>query len=63
MRAEAQVTDRIPPGTVWMHDGWAGLNRLTSGAAVIPDGAVEIFDFSGGQAEYESLVEVVAASR
>jgi hypothetical protein len=46
-----------------MHDGWAGLNRLTSGAAVIPDGAVEIFDFSGGQAEYESLVEVVAASR
>ena len=63
MPAEAQVTDRIPPGTVWMHDGWAGLNRLTSGAAVIPDGAVEIFDFSGGQAEYESLVEVVAASR
>jgi len=63
MRAEAQVTDRIPPGTVWMHDGWAGLNRLTSGAAVLPDDAVEVFGFSGGQAEYESLVEVAAAPR
>jgi anaerobic selenocysteine-containing dehydrogenase len=58
MSARAQVTERIPAGTVWMHDGWAGLNRLTSGAPVLPDEAVEIFGFSGGQAEYESFVEV-----
>ena len=32
MTARAHVTDRIPAGTVWMRDGWEGLNRLTSGA-------------------------------
>src|SRR5205085_12607270 len=32
MRARASVTDRVPPGTVWMRDGWSGLNTLTSGA-------------------------------
>jgi len=58
MFARAHVTDRIPPGTVWMHDGWAGLNRLTSGAPVLPDAAVDVFSFSAGQAEYESFVEV-----
>ncbi|MGO9829837.1 MAG: molybdopterin-dependent oxidoreductase [Myxococcaceae bacterium] len=58
MFARAQLTDRIPAGTVWMHDGWAGLNRLTSGAPVLPDGAVDLFGFSAGQAEYESFVEV-----
>ena len=61
MAAKAQVTERIPAGTVWMHDGWAGLNRLTSGAPVLPDAAVEVFGFSGGQAEYESFVEVTTA--
>ena len=30
------TTDRIRRGTVWMRDGWEGLNRLTSGAPVIP---------------------------
>jgi len=59
VRALATVTDRVPPGTVWMRDGWAGLNTLTSGAAVLPDAAVDLFDrFSGGQAEFESRVDV-----
>ncbi len=59
MRARALVTDRVPPGTVWMHDGWPGLNTLTSGAPVLPDAAVDIFpSFSGGQAEFETRVDV-----
>jgi anaerobic selenocysteine-containing dehydrogenase len=58
MRARALVTDRIPAGTVWIHDGWEGLNTLTSGGAVLPDAAVEAFGFSSGQAEFEARVEV-----
>ena len=61
MGARAFVTDRIPPGTVWMRDGWAGLNTLTSGAAVLPDAAVDLFDFSAGQADFDARVEVAAA--
>jgi anaerobic selenocysteine-containing dehydrogenase len=58
MIARALVTRRVPPGTVWIHDGWKGLNTLTSGAAVLPDAAVDAFSFSAGQAEFESRVEV-----
>jgi anaerobic selenocysteine-containing dehydrogenase len=58
MRARALVTDRIPPGTVWIHDGWEGLNTLTSGGAVLPDAAVDAFGFSSGQAEFEARVDV-----
>ncbi len=36
MRARARVTDRVPARTVWMRDGWDGLNRLTSGRGVHP---------------------------
>ena len=61
MRARALVTDRIPSGTVWMRDGWAGLNTLTSGAAVLPDAAVDLFEFSAGQADFDARVEVAAA--
>jgi len=60
-RARAHVTDRVPPGTVWMRDGWTGLNRLTAGEAVLPDGAVDVFGFSGGQAAFDACVEVVPA--
>ena len=56
--ARACVTERIPAGTVWMRDGWAGLNSLTSGSACIPDAAVDIFGFAAGQAAYEASVEV-----
>jgi anaerobic selenocysteine-containing dehydrogenase len=62
MRARALVTDRVPPGTVWMRDGWAGLNTLTSGAQVLPDAAVDLFDFSAGQADFDARVEVAPAA-
>jgi anaerobic selenocysteine-containing dehydrogenase len=57
-RARARVTSQIREGTVWMRDGWEGINRLTSGAQVIPDEAVDVFAFSAGQASFEAMVEV-----
>ena len=60
-QARAHVTDRVPPGTVWMRDGWTGLNRLTAGEAVLPDEAVDLFGFSGGQASFDACVEVAPA--
>jgi anaerobic selenocysteine-containing dehydrogenase len=62
MWASAQVTDRIPPGTVWIRDGWADLNTLTSGAPVLPDQAVDVFGFSGGQADFAASVEITRSS-
>ena len=59
--ARAHVTARIPPGTVWMHDGWEGINRLTSGRAVLPDEAVDLFHFSAGQSAFDARVEVAPA--
>ena len=61
LRARAHVTDRIPAGTVWMRDGWPGLNALTGGDSVLPDEAVDLFDFSGGQATFDAMVQVAAA--
>ena len=58
MRARAHVTPKIPPGTVWMRDGWSGLNSLTSGEAVLPDEAVDALAFSAGQAAFDARVEV-----
>jgi len=58
LRARAHVTDRLPSGTVWMRDGWPGLNSLTGGASVVPDGAVDLFDFSAGQAAFDAMVQV-----
>jgi len=58
-RARARVTARVPAGTVWMRDGWTGLNALTSGEPVLPDAAVDLFGaFSGGQAAFDACVEV-----
>jgi hypothetical protein len=62
MQARAFVTDRIPAGTVWIHDGWTALNTLTSGAPVLPDAAVDLFTFSSGQAEFEARVDCTAKS-
>jgi anaerobic selenocysteine-containing dehydrogenase len=59
-RARACVTPKIPAGTVWMHDGWEGVNRLTSGHAVLPDDAVDLFHFSAGQSAFDAAVEVAA---
>ena len=61
MRARARVTTQIVAGTVWMRDGWDGLNTLTSGQAVLPDGAVDEFGFSGGQASFDASVDVAPA--
>ncbi len=58
LQARARVTADVPIGTVWMRDGWLGLNTLTSGQAVLPDAAVSIFGFSAGQASFEAKVEV-----
>jgi anaerobic selenocysteine-containing dehydrogenase len=59
--ARAHVTTRIPAGTVWMRDGWSGLNTVTSGASVLPDEAVDLFPFAAGQAAFEAKVEVAPA--
>jgi anaerobic selenocysteine-containing dehydrogenase len=64
MSARARVTDRVPAGTVWMRDGWLGLNDLSSGGRIIPDAAVDTFHaqgFSGGQATFTTRVQVEAA--
>ena len=61
MKARAHLTDKVSPGTVWMRDGWTGLNRLTGGEAVLPDHAVDVFGFSGGQASFDARVEVAPA--
>jgi anaerobic selenocysteine-containing dehydrogenase len=58
MPCRAHVTARIPAGTVWMRDGWSGLNTLTSGDAVLPDAAVDVLGFSAGQATFDARVEV-----
>jgi anaerobic selenocysteine-containing dehydrogenase len=60
MRARARVTERMPAGTVWMRDGWLGINRLTSSARTVPDAAVAAFPQSGA-ARYDAFVEVSAS--
>lgn len=59
--ARAHVTDKVPAGTVWMRDGIEGLNRVTSGAPVLPEAALGMFGFSVGQAEFAARVQVEAA--
>jgi anaerobic selenocysteine-containing dehydrogenase len=61
LRARAKVTDHVPTGTVWMRDGWPGLNTLTDGASVLPDAAVDVFAFSAGQSSFDARVEVAPA--
>lgn len=60
MLARAHVTERMPPGAVWMRDGWAGLNQLTGGAPVLADPVVDAFAFSAGQSRFDARVEVAA---
>jgi anaerobic selenocysteine-containing dehydrogenase len=60
-RARAHVTDDVPLATVWMRDGWTGLNVLTSGEAALPDDAVDVFEFSAGQSAFDAMVEVAPA--
>jgi anaerobic selenocysteine-containing dehydrogenase len=60
LAARAHVTDRIPAGTLWLRDGWPGLNVLTEGAPVLPDAAADRFAFSAGQSTFDARVEVAA---
>jgi anaerobic selenocysteine-containing dehydrogenase len=60
LRARAHVTPRIPDGTLWLRDGWPGLNTLTGSAPVLPDAAVDAFGFSAGQATFDARVEMAA---
>ena len=62
MTARARVTEGIRAGTVWMRDGWDGLNSLTSGRPTIPDEAVDLFGFSAGQATFDASIEVAPAA-
>src|SRR5262245_66514317 len=55
---KAHVTDDVPPGVVWIRDGWFGLNHLTSGDAVLTGDALSLFPFSVGQADYGAKAEV-----
>ena len=59
-RALARVTEDVRPGVVWMRDGWAGLNHLTSGEATLSVLASDGLDvrIPGGQAAYQARVEV-----
>ena len=57
-KARAKVTPRIPGGTVWMRDGWPGLNALTRADPVLPEGALRAFPFSVGQSQFGARVEV-----
>jgi len=59
--ARAHVTDRIPAGSLWLRDGWPGLNTLTDGAPVLPDAAADRFAFSAGQSTFDARVDVAAA--
>lgn len=58
--ARASVTDKVPAGTLWIHDGWSGLNDLTNGERALSDEATQLFPFSTGQCAYDAFVEVVA---
>ena len=58
LAAHARVTDEMPEGTVWMRDGWTGLNALTGSEAVLPDEATDLFAFTVGQSTFEAFVEV-----
>jgi anaerobic selenocysteine-containing dehydrogenase len=61
LSARAHVTERIPTGTLWLRDGWPGLNVLTDSASVLPDAAADRFAFSAGQSTFNARVEVTAA--
>lgn len=62
LHARAHVTERIPNGTLWLRDGWPGLNSLTDSASVLPDAAVDRFAFSAGQSTFNARVEVTGVS-
>ncbi|MFZ0215729.1 MAG: molybdopterin-dependent oxidoreductase, partial [Candidatus Dormiibacterota bacterium] len=61
MAARALVTERVPKGTVWMRDGWLGINDLTRPDRTVPDVAVQAFAPSGSAA-FDARIEVSPAA-
>ncbi|MGE3271852.1 MAG: molybdopterin-dependent oxidoreductase [Chloroflexota bacterium] len=61
VQATARVTDDVPPGVVWMRDGWVAVNRLTANEPCMTGEQAEALPILGGQATYEALVDVRAA--
>jgi len=57
MVAVASVTDRVPAGTVWMRDGWLGINDLTDPGRTVPDAATKAFA-PAGSARFDARIEV-----
>ncbi len=61
--ARAHVTDDVLQGVVWMRDGWAGVNCVTSGAPVVSLSANDLVPgIPGGQATYDAWVDVQVAA-
>ena len=58
LEAVAHVTDNVPDGVIWTRDGWEGFNSITSGEAVVPNGALNIFPFAVGQSHFGAEVDV-----
>lgn len=56
--ATARVTEDVPPGVVWMRDGWVAVNRLTSNDSCMTAEQAEALPILGGQATYEAMIEV-----
>jgi anaerobic selenocysteine-containing dehydrogenase len=57
--ATAHITDDVLPGVVWMRDGWAGINRVTSSSPVVSPIANDIVPgIPGGQTTFDAWVEV-----
>jgi anaerobic selenocysteine-containing dehydrogenase len=57
----AHVTRDVPPGVVWLRDGWFGLNHLTSGeGALAPEasGLIDGLRMPGGQSGYHARVDL-----
>jgi len=46
---------------MWMREGWARLNVVTSSAPVLPGDAVDRFPFAAGRASFDAAVEVLPA--
>ncbi|PWJ16528.1 molybdopterin-containing oxidoreductase family protein [Jannaschia seohaensis] len=57
-RAKLRVTPRIPEGTVWIRDGWPGLNAVTDATALLPEAALDAFPFPVGQSSFAARVEL-----
>ena len=61
MPARARVTNRIPPGTVWMRMGSGDFEYKGDKAKTNESHDAEGLGFSGGQATFDARVEVEAA--